>query len=393
MTSLGSYKPGEVLSDSQLIEIANYFEAGNYEIKDIARLAEILAYSGDHLDRCDVEPAFDVASTGGPSSLTTLLCPLMLAECGYNVPKLTVRGRPAGGIDVLQTIPGYRAKLDSVEMRRILQECGYAHTLAAGVWAPLDGRLFMLRQSIGMQSVPPLVVASIISKKLAVGLQRAAIEIRAAPHGNFGSEYPEALSNSELFRAVGATLGIDIRCAITDNTAPYQPYIGRGEALMALDMIFQGNSGLWLDEHVSFCRDLVAWSTENIACSAFDLSSLKVRFYANIETQGASIAQFESHIRKLHSIPRTEVVAFTEGTLIWDLGSLRDAIIMFQGRDGTDDDAGVVVLRRSGEWVEAGQPIATARTGGDLQEFCRIIQATASISGTNEYKRREVIFG
>lgn len=120
-----------------------------------ASLAQILAGTGGSV-AIDHPLIADVASTGGPSSLSTLLAPLFLREGGAIVPKLGVPGRPAGGIDCLAQIPGYHSTLTPEEVEAVLASGGYAHFLAAGEMAPLDGRMFRLRQDCGAQAVPTL---------------------------------------------------------------------------------------------------------------------------------------------------------------------------------------------------------------------------------------------
>jgi pyrimidine-nucleoside phosphorylase len=101
-----------------------------------AELATILATSGERLSVGGAIVA-DVASTGGPASLSTLLAPLFLRAAGAIVPKLGVPGRPAGGIDCLAQIPGYRTELSLREIEGIVERSGYAHFLAKGEMAPL----------------------------------------------------------------------------------------------------------------------------------------------------------------------------------------------------------------------------------------------------------------
>ena len=103
---------------------------------------------------------------------------------GCIVPKLGVPGRPAGGVDSLAQIEGYSVNLKPMEVRRTIERCGYAHFLADTNHAPLDKQLFAFRQQVGAQNVPELAIASILAKKIAVGLQRAGLDIRVAEHGN-----------------------------------------------------------------------------------------------------------------------------------------------------------------------------------------------------------------
>lgn len=94
----------------------------------IAELAHLLAGSGALLPATG--PTADLASTGGPGSLSTLIAPLALASYGLKVPKLGVPGRPAGGVDVLRQIPGYSTRFDESGAMKVLQDCGYPRELS-----------------------------------------------------------------------------------------------------------------------------------------------------------------------------------------------------------------------------------------------------------------------
>ena len=172
------------------------------------------------------------------------------------VPKLGVPGRPAGGIDCLAQIGGYATAFDAEQLRGVLTRAGYAHFLADGRFAPLDARVFKLRQQHGSQEVPTLVAASLLSKKLAVGVQRAGLDVRVSPYGNFGSSWNEARTNARLFIRAAAQHSVQAYPVLTDGRQPYQPCIGRSEALLALASVFDGSASGWLAEHVEQCRAL-----------------------------------------------------------------------------------------------------------------------------------------
>ena len=119
---------------------------------DIAYLVTTLGESGSVLSIPDGRFAADLASTGGPTSLSTLLGPLYLRAKGCCVPKLGVPGRPAGGVDALAQLPGYKVNLTDDEVMACIERCGYAHFLANGEHAPLDARLFQFRQNRGRRA-------------------------------------------------------------------------------------------------------------------------------------------------------------------------------------------------------------------------------------------------
>src|SRR5579863_6101191 len=120
--------------------------------EDLAHLARVLAASG--LQAPQWPNSSDVASSGGPSSLTMLLCPLYLRALGFLVPKVSVPGRPAGGIDVMGTIPGFRVDMPASLFAETVETAGMCHVRAGPEIAPLDGLLFDYRKRVGAISVP-----------------------------------------------------------------------------------------------------------------------------------------------------------------------------------------------------------------------------------------------
>jgi pyrimidine-nucleoside phosphorylase len=220
-------------TDAELISAARAV-ADIGKVEDICALTRDLAESGATVESASLGSTADVASTGSPFSLTTLICPLLLVASGHIVPKLGVPGRPAGGIDCLLQIPGYRADFGTEEVIRILKQCGYAHFLAAGRIAPLDARLFVLRQANGLQAVPKLAIASILSKKLAAQVVNVGLDVRVAPWGNFGADFAAAEVTARTFAECASALGLLPYVFLSDATTPYQPYLGRAESLVAM---------------------------------------------------------------------------------------------------------------------------------------------------------------
>lgn len=361
---------GDIISAIRGVQVMPEPDAGI-----VARLAEVLAASGTCL-RSHGGITADVASTGGPSSLSTLLSPLYLRAWGAVVPKLGVPGRPAGGIDCLAQIPGYSAGLDRQRLVAVLDRCGYAHFLADGEMAPLDGRMFRLRQQIGAQDVPALVAASLLSKKLAVGVQNAGLDIRVAPWGNFGKTWEDARANAGLYCDAARRLGISPHPVLTDARLPYQPFLGRAESLVALDRIFRGAAADGLASHADLCRSLAAAAMSGHAPLAAPSGQvLRDIFNANLEAQGADPAAFVQVVNATVSGHRFPLRARQGGFYRVSLSAMRDLFVEIQrsrAGPGTPfpDPVGAHLLRRAGDWVDAGEQVASVRADDDVwQEY------------------------
>jgi thymidine phosphorylase len=340
-----------------------------------------MACSGTIFRRPGVLTA-DVASTGGPSSLSTLLCPLFLRAAGLEVPKLGVPGRPAGGIDCLLQIVGYRAILNDVQLAVAMDEAGYAHFLASGRYAPMDARVFKLRQQHGFQEVPTLVAASLLSKKLAVGVLTAGLDVRVAPHGNFGKTMAEAQENAELFAQAARLLGISARPLLTDGSVPYQSYIGRSEALAALDDVFSGVADRWLLQHVETCRRLAMAAVPAESASLIEKSraeDLYRAFLGNIVAQGTNEIAFKNAVTKVRGANVLELRAAADGEVQVSLELIRRALVAAQVQAATvgqdyPDPAGLILRKRPGSTARKGEVLAVVRI--DIQTMQRnLIQA------------------
>lgn len=332
---------------------------------DLADLVRISAQSGLRLPPSS-EHAAAFSSTGGPGSLTTLLAPLFLGASGFLVPTLGVPGRPAGCVDVLAAIPGYRLGLTEDEAKDVLAHSRLLHLRADELWAPLDTHLFKLRQEIGAQAVPDLAIASLLAKKVAVGVSFAGLDVRVAPHGNFGPDFNTALANSRRFIEVAKALDIEAVCLLTDAQHPQQPHIGRGEALRALLAVCLGETDTWLAQHAQ-----LAWRFARSVAGLVDVptdeferptpTALQNTLEANLRAQSASLSALRAAIHEADGHDTRNVCVEAGGFLHIDLAHLRDCLVRRQRSDRHPDPCGVTLFARTGAEVAPGQAVARIR--------------------------------
>jgi len=325
----------------------------------IARLAQTLAASGARLKSRD--RSADLASTGGPGSISTIWGPAVLVAMGSPVAKLGVPGRPAGGIDVLMQIDGYRSDLDRRAAEEVLDQCGYVHLLAGAEFAPMDAAMFAYRQQAGAQHIPALAIASLVSKKIATGTLNAGLEVRAGPHGNFGADRIAAVTNARRYCQVADLLGLRGVCFITDGTLFQQPYLGRGEALLALSLLLEGREDDWLGHHVRECEE---WCGTLVNGERPSRRAVAQAILDNIAAQGGDANSLHQRAAIVASDHRRTVTSTIEGTVHFNPGALRQAIIAARRPDsaGTfDDSAGLILLARPGSRVSHGQPLVSVR--------------------------------
>lgn len=333
----------------------------------IADLTNELAQSGATLEKS--EEKADLGSTGGPTSLSTILAPLYLRGSGFVVPTLAVSGRPAGGIDILAQLPGYRTSFDAAELRNILATTGHAHFESGGTFAPADAALFRLRQQVGAQTLPSLVIASLLAKKVAVGVSHVGIDVRVGPHGNFGTTWAEARLNAVRLVRVAELLGMKATCFLTDASVPYQPFIGRREALSALNGLLTGTAEPELEKHDSEVRAMAVAIISAAGAPPPNPAKLRRTFVEHLTAQGSSEAAFVRIAGDVLNAHQMLVTADRAGFPQVNLGELRQILVELQNASSESrpypDPAGVIVRVPADRRVTEGTVIASIRGATD----------------------------
>jgi pyrimidine-nucleoside phosphorylase len=174
-------------------------------------------------------------------------------------------------------------------------------------------------------------------------------------------------------------LGIQSKCFLTDASIPYQPFIGRGEALIAVHNIFRDQAGSWLRNHADVCyamvNRLVRSRKNDKKISRPTIGALRSVFIENLQCQGASFDDFECYIDKIKQGHTHQIIAAKNGFVHINLDSLRSIIVGIQDRFVSSDTrfpdpCGVVLKRSSGEYVYKGDTLATIRcTDHYMKEF------------------------
>jgi thymidine phosphorylase len=361
-------------SPEAMMAIVSSVRDGHFSSDDLHNLATALANSGAILHPGNGVSTADIASTGSPSSLSTLLGPLHLRNFGFCVPKLGVAGRPAGGIDVMAQLRGFRTTLGAREIRGVLDRCGYAHFLAGRDFTPLDAALFGYRQQVGAQNVPALVTVSILAKKIACGVKFAGLDVRVGGHGNFGATFPAAAAAARQYCETAKLAGITGLAFLTDARFPYQPYIGRGESLWAMSNIFSGRAEPWLVEHDDACRAMAAHVSVMAGGIHLRTEAIPIgeHFERHIVAHGSSVDEFAAKVELVSKAERRELTAKREGFVRFDLEGIRTGLTRANSLAGScgqfPDAAGLVLRAKPGSYVRAGDALASLRVGDRLWE-------------------------
>lgn len=230
------------LSDAQAGALAMAIVLRGMTATETADLTMAMRDSGQKL-QWDHGPVIDKHSTGGVGDTVSLVLAPALAACGAVVPMISGRGlgHTGGTLDKLEAIPGYNVSPDPVRLRAVVADAGCAIVGASAHLAPADRRLYAIRDVTATVASQPLIVASILSKKLAAGVQGLVLDVKTGS-GAFMADAQDARNLAQALVEVAIRAGCPTRAVLSDMSQPLAPAAGNAvELAVALDLL-QGNA-------------------------------------------------------------------------------------------------------------------------------------------------------
>ena len=387
------YTKGDV-PDYQMaaFAMAVYFRGmSDVETTDLTRA---MLLSGEVLDLSDLEgPKADKHSTGGVGDKTSLILGPLVAACGVNVPMISGRAlaHSGGTLDKLESIPGFRVGLSLDEFRRTLRAHRLSFISQTTEIAPADKKLYALRDVTATVPCLPLIVASIMGKKLAEGIDGLILDVKTGD-GAFMQGYDDSISLAERMVAIGKGMGKRVAAVITDMNEPTGLMVGNSLEVEESIQTLRGNGPKDLRE---ISVELAAWMLV-LAGVAADLPAGRTRiigaldsgeglevFKRVIEAQGGDPRVCDDPSRLPHASKRHEIRAEDKGFLARAacraigeasmlLGAGRDTLA-----DRVDPGVGIVLGRKVGDEVDRGDVLATLH----YNDEARLDRAVAQLSG------------
>ncbi len=343
---------------------------------ETAALTDAMLHSGDVLDLFSL-PArkVDKHSTGGVGDKTSLVLAPLAAAAGVSVPMISGRGlgHTGGTLDKLEAIPGFNVNLPVAEFRRVLEVCGCAMIGQTAEIAPADRKLYALRDVTGTVESPYLICASIMSKKLAEGIDALVLDVKTGS-GAFMKSEKDAAFLAELMVETGERMGKQVVALITDMDQPLGNMIGNALEVVEVVEVLRGGGPEDLRE---LCLELAGWMlhlggvaktvAEGKQQSAQLISSGKAleRFQQMVELQGGDARIIDDAKR----LPQAKQMMQVNSANTGHIGSIQceqvgtACVILGGGRerkeDSVDPSVGIVLHKKVGDRVTAGEPLAT----------------------------------
>ncbi len=352
--------------------------------REIHDLTLTMAYSGDVLDLKDIVPfAVDKHSTGGVGDKVSLVVAPLVAACGLPVAKMTGRGLgfSGGTVDKLESIPGYRADLSVAEFKAQLEEIGIVLTGQSADLAPADRKLYALRDVTATVESIPLIVGSIMSKKLAAGADGIVLDVKMG-NGAFMKTLEDAEALAQAMVHLGGQAGRRVVALISDMNQPLGWAVGNAlEVREAINTLHEGGPADLREHCLVVAAEMLALgnkatdTSEALTLASETLASGAAwrKFRELVEAQGGDVRYVDEparlpQARLIEPVPAprggylVSVNAAEVGKAVVELGGGREEI-----NDPIDHSVGVLVHHKVGDSVQKGTPLFTVHANDETK--------------------------
>ncbi|MEJ5336089.1 MAG: thymidine phosphorylase [Thermus sp.] len=341
-------------------------------------LTKVMARSGRTLDLSHLPHPVDKHSSGGVGDKTTLVVGPILAASGCTFAKMSGRGlaHTGGTIDKLESVPGWRGEMTEGEFLERAQRVGLVIAAQSADLAPLDGKLYALRDVTATVESLPLIASSIMSKKLAAGARSIVLDVKVG-RGAFMKTLEEARLLARTMVAIGQGAGRRVRAVLTSMEAPLGRAVGNAlevrEAIAALrgegpkDLV---EVALRLAEEALRLEGL----DPGLARKALEGGAALEKFRAFLEAQGGNPRVVED--AALLPLAEAEPFLAEEAGVVQEVDALEVGLAVLAlggGRrkkgEAIDHGVGVELLKKPGDRAERGEPLALVyHRGRGLEE-------------------------
>ena len=326
----------------------------------------------------------DKHSTGGVGDKVSFLIAPIMASAGLKVPMISGRklGHTGGTVDKLESIPGYMVNLSFEEFQKIVDKIGLSIISQTEDLAPADRKIYALRDKLNLVDSIPLIASSIMSKKLAEGINILVLDVKTGK-GAFMEKYEDAKELAQKMVSIGKKYGIKVRAHITNMDEPLGEAAGNSLEILECIRILKG-------EH--YPDDLME-VTLTLAKSAFELAGIKEEPQKFIEN-GKAYEKFKEMIREhggnLEKVKvaenKMEIKAEKEGYLFLHTKEIGKVINEFKSKN-----SGCIFRKKSGDKLKKGEVICEVYFEKDEKEIAEKIKRHIEIR-EEKIERKGMIF-
>jgi thymidine phosphorylase len=378
--AVAAYTRGEI-AEEQMASLAMAILLRGMTRAEVSRWTQAMIDSGERMDWSSLDrPTTDKHSTGGVGDKITLPLAPTVAACGAAVPQLSGRGlgHTGGTLDKLESIPGWRASLSTMEMLDVLRSAGAVVCAAGTGLAPADRKLYALRDVTGTVESIPLIASSIMSKKIAEGTGALVLDVKVGS-GAFMKTERDARELAETMVAIGTDHGVRTVALLTAMDRPLGNAVGNAvEVAESVEVLAGGGPSDVVELTVALAREMLSAAglsaAKDPAEALRDGTAMDV-WRRMITAQGGDPDAPLPGARESHDVlaPSTGVLtsldAFGVGVAAWRLGAGRA-----RKEDPVSPGAGVICHAKPGDRVTRGQPLLTLYTD-EAPRFARALEA------------------
>ena len=377
---------------------------------ETASLTDAMLHSGEVLNLSSLAARkVDKHSTGGVGDKTSLVLAPLAAAAGVAVPMISGRGlgHTGGTLDKLEAIPGFNVNLPVAQFRRVLEACGCAMIGQTAEIAPADRKLYALRDVTGTVESPYLICASIMSKKLAEGIDALVLDVKTGS-GAFMKGEKDAAFLAELMVETGERMGKKVVALITDMDQPLGRMIGNALEVVEVVEVLRGEGP---EDLRQLCIELAGWmlhlggvadevedgktQSEKLIASGKGLD----RFRQMVELQGGD-PRVVDDAKKLPQARHTTIVSSPKNGYLASLQCEQvgtACVILGGGRerkeDSVDPAVGIVLHKKVGDAVSVGETLATIHYNAETRaaRAQQLLEASYQIADLPVREKRPLI--
>ncbi len=377
---------------------------------ELAALTEAMLYSGRVLDFSDLPGAkIDKHSSGGVGDKTSLALAPLAAAGGLYVPMISGRGlgHTGGTLDKLEAIPGFNVNLTLPQFSAVLEKLGCCMIGQTAEIAPADKKIYALRDVTGTVESPYLICASIMSKKLAEGIDGLVLDVKTGS-GAFMKSEADSVHLAELMVDTGKRMGKKMLAMITDMDQPLGVLVGNSLEVIECIEIMQGNGPADLRDlcietaaRMFYLGGRIASLAEGRKLSADLIANGKAleKFIAMVSAQGGDATAIERPNRLPHARAKIDVASprsgYVDSVMCEWIGTA--SVVLGGGRekkeDSVDPAVGLTIHKKPGDAVKAGEPLVTIHYNAEsrLEEARQLITKSYRIEDAAPGARKPLV--